>query len=331
MSILVGERKEGQSREQWKVDTLGRLAPPDVSLRNYGGHPLNLIAQTPLQLSCGDRTVDATVLIQKEAPNQLLLGTDVLGDLGFSLVGETPGGKINLLPSPQPCHDEEDGTQDSVGPQPPSLAGGPGVSTRPRPIAMTSLGLTEVTSPRPIETTSLGPTEVTSPRPVKTTNPGPAEATMQSSSGPTEVTPHSGSRTDMTREHAQPSTGGPTTSDCLRGSGEGMVHLLTATKIPAGYRKMVRVQLLGDSSPHLVMFTPRSVADQVLFVDAVFAGPCATLVATNKGTQAVHLEAGTTLGTAAPIDEEDIMDGGEDVEGSGGADGGNAIEGDAGG
>ena len=120
MSIVVGERKEGQSREQWKVNTLGRLAPPDVSLRNYGGHLLNLIAQTPLQLSCGDRTVDATVLIQKEAPNQLLLGTDVLGDLGFSLVGETPGGKINLLPSPQPCHDEEDGTQDSVGPQPPS-------------------------------------------------------------------------------------------------------------------------------------------------------------------------------------------------------------------
>ena len=136
----------------------------------------------------------------------------------------------------------------------------------------------------------------------------------------------------MTGEHAQPSTGGPTTSDCLRGSGEGMVHLLTATKIPAGYRKMVRVQLVGDSSPHLVMFTPRSVADQVLFVDAVFAGSCATLVATNKGTQAVHLEAGTTLGTAAPIDEEDIMDGGEDVvEGSGGGDGRNVIEGGAGG
>jgi len=67
MGIMVGERKEDQSREQWKVDTLNRLALPDVSLKNYGGHPLNIIAQTPLRLSHGGQTVDATVLIQKEA------------------------------------------------------------------------------------------------------------------------------------------------------------------------------------------------------------------------------------------------------------------------
>ena len=92
VNIMVEERKEGQSKEQWKIDT---LKSPNVTLKNYGGHPLDVIAQTPLRLSHSDRTVEATVLIQKGAPNQLLLGTDILGDLGFVLMTETLSGTTN--------------------------------------------------------------------------------------------------------------------------------------------------------------------------------------------------------------------------------------------
>ena len=39
MSIMVGERREDQSKEQWKIDTIRRLATPSVPLQKYGGHP----------------------------------------------------------------------------------------------------------------------------------------------------------------------------------------------------------------------------------------------------------------------------------------------------
>ena len=84
MGIMVRERSN-QTPQQWKTETLKRLSTPNVSLRNYGGQPLNIIAQTTLRLSHGDHSINTTVLIQKGAPNQLLIGTDVLSDLGFSL------------------------------------------------------------------------------------------------------------------------------------------------------------------------------------------------------------------------------------------------------
>ena len=62
---------------------------------NYAGHPLNIIAQTYLQLSCGRRSIHMTVLIQKQAPNELLVGTDVLGRLGIGLTVETSEGVVN--------------------------------------------------------------------------------------------------------------------------------------------------------------------------------------------------------------------------------------------
>jgi hypothetical protein len=124
MSIMMGERRKTQSREQWKIDTLKRLTPPTVSLRNYGGHPLAVIAQTPLQLSYGDRSIDTTVLIQKGAPNQLLLGTDVLSDLGFVLMTEDREEATDLLTGMPPCRNQE----------PPRLPGGEVLSSAGGPV-----------------------------------------------------------------------------------------------------------------------------------------------------------------------------------------------------
>ena len=58
---------------------------------------MNIIAQTPLHLCQGKYAVEATVLVQKGAPNELLLGTDVLSKLGFVLAMETPERVVNLL------------------------------------------------------------------------------------------------------------------------------------------------------------------------------------------------------------------------------------------
>ena len=97
LSLMRGEREEGQSPEKWRAATLKRFAPPEVSLKNYGGHPLNILSQTKLHLTQGKHAIEATVLVQKGAPNNLLVGTDVQSRLGFTLVMETTGRVMDLL------------------------------------------------------------------------------------------------------------------------------------------------------------------------------------------------------------------------------------------
>ena len=88
LDILAAQRKSQQTPEQWRVETLEKFNLPDISLKNYGGHPLNIISQIRLCLSQGSHVVDATVLVQKEALNKLLLGNDIQSKLGFVLVVE---------------------------------------------------------------------------------------------------------------------------------------------------------------------------------------------------------------------------------------------------
>ena len=70
-----------------------KLKPSTVSLQNYGGGRLELICQTLIILTKNGHTTCATVQVQKDAPVELLLGTDTLPQLGFALLemdlGET--------------------------------------------------------------------------------------------------------------------------------------------------------------------------------------------------------------------------------------------------
>ena len=88
MAIMVAE-KDGQTCEQWKVDTLKKLASPEVSLKNY---PLNIIAQTTCTFPKGNMLLRRLSWYRR---NELLLGTDVLSKLGFVL--EKPERIVNLL------------------------------------------------------------------------------------------------------------------------------------------------------------------------------------------------------------------------------------------
>ena len=54
-------------------------------LKSCGGNCLNIVAQIDVTLSREEQQIDTPVLIQKDAPHILLLGTDLLLLLGFVL------------------------------------------------------------------------------------------------------------------------------------------------------------------------------------------------------------------------------------------------------
>lgn len=68
-----------------------KFTPQEVSLNSYGNHRLDVIAQILLTLAQGELHTNAIVLIQKQAPNDLLLETDVQFCLGFAIVVERSG------------------------------------------------------------------------------------------------------------------------------------------------------------------------------------------------------------------------------------------------
>ena len=68
-----------------------------VALQNYGGDKLPLIRQIQVNLSKSGKQVDAIIQVQHDAPVGLLLGTDVLAQLGFAMLGPDPNGTITDL------------------------------------------------------------------------------------------------------------------------------------------------------------------------------------------------------------------------------------------
>ena len=94
-----------------------RFSAPAVTLTSCGGERLNIVAQIPVVLSQGERKVDTVVLVQKDAPHSLLLGTDLQARLGFSLFSETNGRRVDLLRADE----DEPGRKDGVTAPSPSL------------------------------------------------------------------------------------------------------------------------------------------------------------------------------------------------------------------
>ena len=91
----------------------------------------------------------------------------------------------------------------------------------------------------------------------------------------------------------------------------GTVRLLTATRIPAGFSKIVQARVNGGDCSRaekgLLLFMPGSVLDtDVIIADgAVEAreGTCVELVVENRGHTPVKLKKGTSLGGVKPVTE----------------------------
>ena len=97
LKVLKSNRSKEQTDAQWIESTREKLKGPDVVLKNYGGHRLDFIAQVELTLSRGQYQRITTILVRKDAPNDLLLGTDVQPQLGFSLGTKDTDGSITDL------------------------------------------------------------------------------------------------------------------------------------------------------------------------------------------------------------------------------------------
>ena len=92
-----------------------------MALRNYGGGQLPVVRQVKTTLVRSGHEVTATVQVQKEAPTKLLIGTDLLSQLGFLFVKtELEGGDLDLL---EECTDPE--TDEEVELAEEELAGHP--------------------------------------------------------------------------------------------------------------------------------------------------------------------------------------------------------------
>ena len=78
-----------QSPEDWHKEVASRIQPPSLTICSYGDREINVIGQLTVSLTLGDRKCQATVLVQKGASVDLLLGTDTLSWLGFHLLSRS--------------------------------------------------------------------------------------------------------------------------------------------------------------------------------------------------------------------------------------------------
>lgn len=81
-------RTKDQSPDDWGKEVHKHL-PTTMSLHSYGGNELPVVAQVSCRLSRGSFSVEGVWQVQKGAPVNLLLGTDTLSQLGFSLTEKT--------------------------------------------------------------------------------------------------------------------------------------------------------------------------------------------------------------------------------------------------
>ena len=76
MIVMAKERNQFTNVKEWQEATLKKFETPQVSLKNYGGEPLDIMAQLPVRITQGEYNANIKVLVRKDAPNHLLLGTD---------------------------------------------------------------------------------------------------------------------------------------------------------------------------------------------------------------------------------------------------------------
>jgi len=86
LKVAAQNRTASQSPAEWGEAVLAQLKPSTMSLRSYGGGELAIVSQVCCRLRRGKHEIDTTLQVQKEAPVDLLLGTDTLPKLGITLV-----------------------------------------------------------------------------------------------------------------------------------------------------------------------------------------------------------------------------------------------------
>ena len=113
LQVLASNKAPGQTPEEWTVEVKERLRRPTVTVKTYSGAELLIHAETTLEISLGEKKHIAPVLVQKDAPEDLLLGTDFLFQLGILwMTPKKPD--IRVEQSEQPKQDAADKTHPRV-------------------------------------------------------------------------------------------------------------------------------------------------------------------------------------------------------------------------
>ena len=97
IQILALRKGEFSSPQKWKETMIAQFQTPTVTLRSYSGDALNVVAQLPIILGQGDQEVSSVILIQKDAPQDLLIGTDLQPALGYMLTVKKSGNQEVVL------------------------------------------------------------------------------------------------------------------------------------------------------------------------------------------------------------------------------------------
>ena len=86
LRALVMTMEDGATQDDITRALRARLEDPELTVRNFGGNEVNIVGQATVTVSCGEHRSRTTVLIQKGTQLELLLGTDILGKLGFKVL-----------------------------------------------------------------------------------------------------------------------------------------------------------------------------------------------------------------------------------------------------
>ena len=213
VQILALRKGEFSSPQKWKETMIAQFQTPTVTLRSYSGDALNVVAQLPMILGQGDQEVSSVVLIQKDAPQDLLIGTDLQPALGFVFTVRKSGNQEAVL---------------------------------------------------------LG-----------------------------------NHKSDALQDGAAKESSKPQESDTV------MVKLLTATKVPAGHRKLVRAKVDGWLVDNLALFTPTAMKSELRIADAAVKADAEgylKLIVENSGYCHMELEEGMKLGTLEKAEQVDALE-----------------------
>jgi hypothetical protein len=82
------QRSKDQSPTSWAEEVCKCFLPLKLTLCSYGGAELPIVGQVSCSLSKGSFCIKSLLQVQQNAPVDLLLGTDTLPHLGFSLTEE---------------------------------------------------------------------------------------------------------------------------------------------------------------------------------------------------------------------------------------------------
>ena len=121
LEALAKQRPKSQSPDDWRAAVEKRLEPSTVTLQNYGGQRLGIVQQIKVGIARPGCSVEAVIQVHQDAPTHLLIGTDLLPQLGFIfLQTEIEGEDVDLLWGEQSRTMRADPVPGGVAPSPPT-------------------------------------------------------------------------------------------------------------------------------------------------------------------------------------------------------------------